>query len=199
LGPGITQRARAIVDWNDPAILRNGWYYSDPLSLNTPDYDTGWMGECVLTYDGRGMQRVSSMTDNRTFIRRFSFPGVSPLAVFTAWQHVSGDPEVVNMPTENPAVWSTGASSMVRSGNTVTLCINTTAASNVGGGGRVFALPLRYQPSALHGSHYFWAVDSASGGQNLMYVDYTGVYHTFGRSAGQGTVGSVTYVTPNPW
>lgn len=197
LGPGVTQRARAIVDWSDPAILRNGWYYSDPLSLNTPDYDTGWIGETIVTSDGRGVQRVTAITDNRMFMRRFSFPGGGALAVFTAWQHIGGDPEVVTM---TPASgWGLG-SQMLRSGNTVTLAINTTATANHAGGALVHPLPLRYQPSALLASnHYFWAADSGSGATNLMYVNYTGVYHTFARNVGQGTLGTVTYVTPNPW
>jgi hypothetical protein len=42
-------------------------------------------------------------------------------------------------------------------------------------------------------------MDGATGAAVPMYVNYTGVYHVFGRSTGQTTVGTVTYVTPNPW
>jgi hypothetical protein len=199
LGPGVTQRARAIMDWSDPGVLRNGWYYSEPLSLNTPDYDTPWIGETIVTFDGRGVQKLSSMTDDRKFQRRFSF-GSSAVPTFTAWQHTGGAPEQANLTPWGTGNWTNGGLQVLRDGNTVTLVVNVTALSNQAGGAAVCALPLRYQPSALLASNlYFYAADSGTGAPNLMYVNYTGLYHTFARNTGQGTLGFATYVTPNPW
>lgn len=196
LGPGVTQRARAIVDWNDPGVLRNGWYYSEPLAINTPDYDTAWIGQTIVTFDGRGVQQLSSLDDDRRFQRRFYYAANSAVPTFGDWQHTGGGalPEALS----SPSGWTSG-SYATRSGDTVTLLINVSATTNKAGAALVHALPLRYQPSALVPNHYFFAADSGSGGTNLMYVNYTGVYHTFARTSGQGTLGTVTYVTPNPW
>lgn len=91
LGPGITQRARAIVDWNDPANLRNGWFFSDVLSLNTPDPMVAWSGMTVISSDNRGVQHLWSHEErSRQYVRTFSF-GVSPVPVFTDYRVVLED------------------------------------------------------------------------------------------------------------
>lgn len=85
-GPGIMQRARTIVDWNDPANLRNGWYFSDVLSLNTPNPFLPWFGMVILASDGRGIQKVWSHAVNTAPIewaREFHYEGAIP--VFGEW------------------------------------------------------------------------------------------------------------------
>jgi hypothetical protein len=200
LGPGITQRARAVADWNDPVNLRNGWYFSEPFSINSPDYDTGWLGETITTYDGRGLQRLSAIADDRRFQRHFWHVGNSPIPTFSTWQHTGGAPEPEFLSASNPAWWSSNGTQAWRDGNTVTINVNVTALANRPGNTLVHPLPLRYQPSALLTSFlYFWGMDGATGGQVALYVNYTGVHHVFDRLAGQTSLGVVTFVTPNPW
>jgi hypothetical protein len=101
LGPGITQRARAIVDWNDPGTLRNGWYFSDVLSLNTPDPMVAWTGMVTITSDNRGIQRLTSHeVGPRTFVRTFAF-GTSAIPTFTPYRAEHEDTGWFTMPLGN--------------------------------------------------------------------------------------------------
>jgi hypothetical protein len=87
LGPGFAPQAVAIDDWNDDATLFNGFFYTAPGALNTPDDTKWWIGQTIAMPGGFGIQTVwdmrgtSSPPTNRS--RRFtSFTGER---VFSTW------------------------------------------------------------------------------------------------------------------
>jgi len=88
-------------------------------------------------------------------------------------------------------------SRLTRRGNTVTIYLDVTANVNQGSNNGVFQIPAAHRPAS--GSNLYFAVaDSGSGALTLAYITTAGHFaHTFGRSAGQGTLGMVTYVA-NP-
>jgi hypothetical protein len=58
LGPGLGPRCIRIVDWNADETAFNGFFYSEPGSLNSPDTDVYWMGQVICNDDGFGIQQV---------------------------------------------------------------------------------------------------------------------------------------------
>lgn len=87
-GPGITQNARQIADWNDVETLRNGWYFTEMLGINSPDPLKMWMGQTIVTPGGAGTQSVWSHTGSGApvnFVRQFDYPANQSVPNFTAW------------------------------------------------------------------------------------------------------------------
>lgn len=88
LGPGLAAQAVRIMDWNEDATLFNGFFYSAPGAINSPDGALWWMGESLGTPDGYGYQRVvnfrNGVSPPLALVRTFST--TTGLRVFTDWQ-----------------------------------------------------------------------------------------------------------------
>lgn len=63
MGPGVGPNATEISDWNNEVIAFNGFYFSAPGSINSPDPAEAWMGFSIADPDGVGYQRVTIYRD----------------------------------------------------------------------------------------------------------------------------------------
>jgi hypothetical protein len=59
LGPGISPFSVYIQDWNAPETAFNGYFHTEPGSINSPDNSLFWMGTSQATKEGYGVQRVT--------------------------------------------------------------------------------------------------------------------------------------------
>jgi hypothetical protein len=91
LGPGFGPKAIEIQDWNDEVPLFNGFYFSEPGALHSPNDTTYWIGYTVCTPDGWGYQYVANhrdgsglVTDPAIYIRTF-YASPTAAAIFSAW------------------------------------------------------------------------------------------------------------------
>lgn len=127
LGPGIASQAVLISDWNNEVIGYNGFFYSQPGAINSPDSTMHWIGSSVVDADGAGIQQVVSYVTGTigsglttpylgtTWSRSFlSPPGQTPVfngwAVLTPFQQVvsAGDVTVTTVtPVTVGLAWST--------------------------------------------------------------------------------------------
>lgn len=77
LGPGIAPRTVQLLDWNDEITLFNGFYFSAPGALHSPDPAKWWMGYSLAEESGTGYQKVyeyRGQTDDTkmaSWVRRF--------------------------------------------------------------------------------------------------------------------------------
>jgi len=94
LGPGIAPYAVEILDWNGDETSFNGFFWSQPGAINSPDpANSKWyMGQVEATSDGFGLQWATEFRDivgnvwpPRSFIRRFFDPGTAGTRTFSAW------------------------------------------------------------------------------------------------------------------
>lgn len=94
LGPGIAPFAVEISDWNGDETAFNGFFWSQPGAINSPDpTNSKWyMGQVEATEDGFGLQWATEFRDipgnawpPRSFIRRFFDPGSAGTRSFSAW------------------------------------------------------------------------------------------------------------------
>jgi len=94
LGPGIAAYAVEILDWNGDETAFNGFFFSGPGAINSPDpLNSKWyMGQTEATPDGFGLQWATEFRDivgnvwpPRQFIRRFFDPGSAGTRSFSAW------------------------------------------------------------------------------------------------------------------
>jgi hypothetical protein len=58
VGPGIAPRAVQVLDWNSEECTFNGYYYSVPGVLSSPDPTTRWVGEVWAQDDFNGVQTL---------------------------------------------------------------------------------------------------------------------------------------------
>lgn len=63
LGPGVGPNATEVSDWNNDVIDFNGFFFSQPGALNSPDTDHWWMGYSLADPDGVGFQRITIYRD----------------------------------------------------------------------------------------------------------------------------------------
>jgi hypothetical protein len=94
LGPGIAPQATLVADWNDEVFAFNGFYYSQPGALHSPDNTKAWIGYSVTDADGSGIQQVwtyvTAATDLGSWTpakraRAFVTPD-GTTRVFSTWQ-----------------------------------------------------------------------------------------------------------------
>jgi hypothetical protein len=89
LGPGLASYAVGILDWNATEATLNGFYYTYPGSLGSPDPLLSWTGQTIAKDDGTGMQQVWN-TDGAVpiyWVRTYApnvVPGGPP--VFDDWK-----------------------------------------------------------------------------------------------------------------
>jgi hypothetical protein len=81
MGPGLGPYAVEVMDWNGPETAFNGFYYSEPGAINSPDSTKYWMGFTEGNTSGYGLQRLYQATPDGTiavppasYIRSF-WPG----------------------------------------------------------------------------------------------------------------------------
>lgn len=63
MGPGLGPFAVKIMDWNDEITHFNGFYYSEPGALHTPNDNKYWMGYNLVNSGGRGYQYAVNYRD----------------------------------------------------------------------------------------------------------------------------------------
>jgi hypothetical protein len=88
LGFGIAPHARRIMNWNDVNIFNNGWYFSDPDALNSPDGTKMWVGQVIATHSGPGIQMVwehGGVGAPANYIRQFHSHTSTDPPSYTAW------------------------------------------------------------------------------------------------------------------
>lgn len=94
LGPGLAPFAVEISDWNGDETAFNGFFWSQPGAINSPDVaNSKWyMGQSEATEDGFGLQWATEFRNiagnawpPRSFIRRFFDPGSAGTRSFSAW------------------------------------------------------------------------------------------------------------------
>jgi hypothetical protein len=110
-------------------------------------------------------------------------------------RRIRGVNAVQTMTVGGAGAW-TSASTAYKSGNTVTVYVDVTTAA--GGSANVpntVALPALWAPNNPGVNYYVWAMDANSGAAVPIYMVPTGVIqHVFNRTAGQRTLGIITYV-----
>lgn len=95
LGPGIAPYTAEIQDWSGSASQLNGFYFSRPGSINSPDDTEYWIGQTQGTTDGAGYELVHQfdpITGNITgeeYIRYFYTP-VGGQPIYTDWTVTGG-------------------------------------------------------------------------------------------------------------
>lgn len=87
LGPGLGPFAVEVSDWNAPETEFNGFFYSRPGSLHTPDDTLWWMGQTIAQIEGYGMQQVWDYRgmSNPMTVRTRRFTSVTGTRVFSPW------------------------------------------------------------------------------------------------------------------
>jgi hypothetical protein len=87
LGPGIAPHAVRIMDWSGPETEFNGFFYSQPGALHSPDSTLWWIGQSLSQIEGFGIQTVWDYrgTSNPPLQRTRRFTLVGGLRVFGAW------------------------------------------------------------------------------------------------------------------
>lgn len=63
LGPGIGPTAVEISDWNSDVIGFNGFFFSQPGAINSPDTTKHWLGFSLADTNGIGYQRIMVYRD----------------------------------------------------------------------------------------------------------------------------------------
>jgi hypothetical protein len=58
VGPGIASHAVRMADWNSPEASFNGFWFSLPGDLNTPDKTLHWIGQTIVDDEGYGIQEA---------------------------------------------------------------------------------------------------------------------------------------------
>lgn len=105
LGPGAASKAIQIGDWNDPLILFNGNYFSEPGALHSPDGLVRWTGSTIAKANGSGMQQVWNTDDLdnvRYYMRTYVADSTGQGASFSDWRNFatpSGYIEFENLET----------------------------------------------------------------------------------------------------
>lgn len=90
LGNGIGPMATRTVDWNSNDTLLNGWYFSDALSINSPNPTYAWLGMVIASYPGHGLQVVwshnlAAPSAVLNYVRQYHRHASENVAEFTAW------------------------------------------------------------------------------------------------------------------
>jgi hypothetical protein len=88
MGPGLGPFAVQVLDWNAEETFFNGFFYSAPGAINSPNGLLWWMGQVIATPDGHGIQQVWNFRDGSLpmakYIRNFTSP-TEGLRIFSAW------------------------------------------------------------------------------------------------------------------
>lgn len=88
MGPGLGPFAIQILDWNGEETFFNGFFFSSPGALNSPNGLLWWMGQSIATPDGHGLHRVWNFRDAALpmaeYTRNFTSPSEG-LRIFSAW------------------------------------------------------------------------------------------------------------------
>lgn len=87
MGPGLGPQAVEILDWSGDETMFNGFFYSRPGALHSPDADEWWIGQTIAQPEGFGVQTVwdyrGLSVPIATFSRRFGAAGGT--RVFSTW------------------------------------------------------------------------------------------------------------------
>lgn len=102
LGPGIAPFAIQLYDWNQDEAVFNGFWWTEPGALNTPDPDTlnYYMGQTIGSPFGFGLQHVTQYReldgeapntwDPNSFVRRFYTQTGGAHRSYSNWRLVFG-------------------------------------------------------------------------------------------------------------
>ena len=87
MGPGLGPRAVEIQDWSGEETEFNGYYYSRPGALHSPNNTKWWMGQSIAQVEGWGIQTVwdyrGTTMPIESHTRRFGLVG--GVRVFGPW------------------------------------------------------------------------------------------------------------------
>lgn len=87
MGPGLAPYAVEVKDWNAEETEFNGFFFSAPNALHSPDATMWWMGTSIAQVEGFGLQQVwdyrATTVPVVMKVRRFSV--VSGVRVFSVW------------------------------------------------------------------------------------------------------------------
>lgn len=95
LGPGIAPYTNEIQDWSAPATMLNGFYFTRPGAINSPDGSQYWIGQTQATSDGAGYELVhqfdpvTGVITGDSYIRYFYTP-VGGQTIYTDWGTAGG-------------------------------------------------------------------------------------------------------------
>lgn len=125
LGPGIAPNAVRINDWNGEETFFNGFYYSGPGSMHSPDDSQWWIGESLSELDGYGIQKVWNYRlggQPTLMVRTFTLQADTRL--FSPWQaleagssDVPGDEWFIGSLDPDPALGEVGDFYLKSDGN----------------------------------------------------------------------------------
>jgi hypothetical protein len=98
MGPGIAPHAVLIFDWNNEVTAFNGFYYSEPGAMNTPDGTSAtnfWMGQSIADAEGNGVQfiwinRHGNLQEPLSLRARRFHGSEGGQRQFSAWQEIEG-------------------------------------------------------------------------------------------------------------
>ena len=91
LGPGFAPYAVQTSDWNGDAAARQGFWWSAPGALNSPDGTKTWMGETIVNADGSGIQEIQVQSMSSPPLHKVrTFQTVGGIRQYSAWSDVTG-------------------------------------------------------------------------------------------------------------
>ena len=97
MGPGAGPYAVETLDWNADETTFNGWFFSQPGAMNSPDADLSWIGTTEGIADGNGYELVRQYdpvtgvdVTGDSYVRFFyTLPGTGQ-RLYTDWELSSG-------------------------------------------------------------------------------------------------------------
>jgi hypothetical protein len=102
LGPGMSARAIQILDWNSEEATFNGYFWSIPGALHSPDPLIPWTGHVIAKDDGSGLQQVWNVdieTGIATWMRTWTpNPDGDGEVVFTEWRKFATSSGLIGVP-----------------------------------------------------------------------------------------------------
>lgn len=89
LGPGLAAHAVRLADWNSPEANFNGFWYSFPGDLHSPDSTLHWIGETVNDGNGFGIQKAwnhrEGVWPSIAMVRNVYDPGAGGVPQYGEW------------------------------------------------------------------------------------------------------------------
>lgn len=107
IGPAQNYNATLIGDWSNDAATNNGYFWSRPGALHSPDPLVTWTGSTIGRSDRSGMQQVWNTDDFlnvRYYMRTFVDDGTGQGFSFSFWRSWATPSGLIELPDIGPTV-----------------------------------------------------------------------------------------------
>jgi hypothetical protein len=152
LGPGFSPYSVETNDWNAEATARQGFWWSAPNALNSPDNTKTWMGWVTSNSDGSGIQDVQEQSTTSPplhYVR--TFQTIGGIRVYSVWGRTFGDTGWLPMTLVSGwAAYGTGYEDPTyRRRNGVVYLRGLIRSGTVAPGTPITTLPVGFRPGAV--------------------------------------------------